>query len=144
MNQFGEFVPLGFSAVEAGIDRVARKLNMPGELRQDVILMRLVTCMARHYEELIGRVIRPQRLNPVMFKTLLMTFGSPANKVNPSRLSDVTGESRANMTRICDELCERGLIVRKASESDRRRVVVSLTGRRLLSAAFQPAPEPPE
>jgi MarR family transcriptional regulator, negative regulator of the multidrug operon emrRAB len=127
MNQIANPVSQGFCAVEEGIDRISRKAKTSPTAREDVVLMRLVTSMARHYDELVNRVIRPQRLNHVMFKTLLMAFGSPSNEVNPSRLSEVTGESRANMTRICDELGERGLISRHASQSDRRRVAVSLT-----------------
>jgi MarR family transcriptional regulator, negative regulator of the multidrug operon emrRAB len=127
MNQIPTPLAQGFCAIEEGIDRITRKLKASQDAREDVVLMRLVTCMARNYDEIVSRVIRPQRLNHVMFKTLLMAFGSSANEVNPSRLSEVTGESRANMTRICDELGRRGLIVRHASESDRRRVAVSLT-----------------
>ena len=127
MNHIIDPVPRNFCAIEEGIERIARKLKTPAYAREDVVLMRLVTSMARHYDEIVSHVIRPQRLNHVMFKTLLMAFGSPSNELNPSRLSAVTGESRANMTRICDELCERGLIVRHASESDRRRVVISIT-----------------
>jgi MarR family transcriptional regulator, negative regulator of the multidrug operon emrRAB len=127
MNHIIDTVPRNFCAIEEGIDRVTRKLKAPDYAREDVVLMRLITSMARHYDEITNRVIRPQRLNHVMFKTLLMAFGSPSNELNPSQLSTVTGESRANMTRICDELCERGLIVRHSSESDRRRVVISIT-----------------
>ena len=132
MNYLDTPTPDSFRAVEEGIERVSRKVASCS--RDDIILLRLVTYLARNYEEMISRIIRPLRLNEVMFKTLLMAFGSPANEVNPSRLSTVTGESRANMTRICDELSQRGLIKRHASDSDRRRVVVSLTsaGERLV------------
>ncbi|HEX6833552.1 MAG TPA: MarR family transcriptional regulator [Rudaea sp.] len=131
MNQFPS---CPFAKVEASIDRVTRKLSAEPAARDDVVLMRLVTGLARRYEELVNDAIRPQKLNHVMFKTLLMAFGSPDNEVNPSELSDATSESRANMTRICDQLCERGLIERRPSESDRRRIVVSLTaaGERLV------------
>src|SRR5450432_1358239 len=127
MNQKSISIPRGFCAVEEGIERITRKLRSPSHAREDVVLMRLVMSMARHYEEIINRIIRPQRLNHVMFKTLLMAFGSPTNEVNPSRLSEVTGESRANMTRICDELCQRGLVERHAGQTDRRRIAISLT-----------------
>jgi MarR family transcriptional regulator, negative regulator of the multidrug operon emrRAB len=127
MNHISNIAPQGFCAVEEGIERITRKLKAPARAREDVVLMRLVTSMSRHYEEIVNRIIRPQRLNHVMFKTLLMAFGSPTNEVNPSRLSEVTGESRANMTRICDELCRRGLIERHAGQTDRRRIAVSLT-----------------
>lgn len=134
MNHIKSTTPPCFLAVEEGIGRVTRKLNATSAARDDVVLMRLVTSLARRYDELVSEAIRPEQLNQVMFKTLLMAFGSPDNELNPSELSSATGESRANMTRICDQLCERGLIERHPAESDRRRIVVSLTpaGERLV------------
>jgi MarR family transcriptional regulator, negative regulator of the multidrug operon emrRAB len=127
MNHIKAPIPACFAAAEESIARVARKLNTTSAARDDVVLMRLVTSLARRYDELVSEAIRPEKLNQVMFKTLIMAFGSPDNELNPSELSSATGESRANMTRICDQLCERGLIERHAAESDRRRIVVSLT-----------------
>ena len=127
MNYKRPSTPPCFLAVEASIERVTRKLGESASARDDVVLMRLVTSLSRRYDEIINSAIRTEKLNHVMFKTLIMAFGSPDNEVNPSELSNATGESRANMTRICDQLCERGLIDRHAAESDRRRIVVSLT-----------------
>ncbi|MDR3385893.1 MAG: MarR family transcriptional regulator [Rudaea sp.] len=144
MNQLSDGTPKGFCAIEEGIERITRKLKSSTHSREDVVLMRLVTSMARHYEELVNRTIRPQHLNAVMFKTLLMAFGSPTNELNPSRLSEVTGESRANMTRICDELCQRGLIERHAGQTDRRRIAISLTatGERMVQKMLPLIGEP--
>ena len=121
-----------FAPIDQAIRHACAKTNSGS--RRDVVLMRLVTHLATGYHALIQRTIGPENLNPVMFMTLLLAFGSPDNEVNPSKLSETTGESRANMTRICDELCERGLIRRHAAQTDRRRVVVALTaaGERLL------------
>ena len=138
-----------FAPIEQAIGHVCAKTRSRGS-RQDVVLMRLVTHLATGYHALVQRVIGPERLNPVMFMTLMLAFGAPEDEVNPSQLSATTGESRANMTRICDELCERGLIRRHAALTDRRRVVISLTAagdrlvrkllpelRRLLRAAHE-------
>jgi len=46
---------------------------------------------------------------------------------NPSELCVITGETRANMTRICDELVDKGLMRRVTNQEDRRRVDLSLT-----------------
>ena len=134
MNHTKTSVPACFAKAEESIGRVARKVGAPNESRDDVILMRLITMLSRRYDELVSEAIDPEQLNSVMFKTLLMAFGSANNEVNPSELSSATGESRANMTRICDQLCDRGLIDRHAAESDRRRIVVSITpaGERLV------------
>jgi MarR family transcriptional repressor of emrRAB len=47
--------------------------------------------------------------------------------VHASMLSEATGETRTNMTRICDELARKGLLMRHAGVEDRRRVVLELT-----------------
>jgi MarR family transcriptional regulator, negative regulator of the multidrug operon emrRAB len=56
-----------------------------------------------------------------------MLYAQPENGINPSDLSDASGETRTNMTRICDELVRKGLIRRRASKEDRRRIVLEMT-----------------
>lgn len=46
---------------------------------------------------------------------------------NPSELADTMGYSRPRMTRILDDLVEKGLAVRSHDERDRRRVLVAAT-----------------
>ena len=132
MNYKNTAADTTFCPIEEAIRHVCSKTR--SDSRRDVVLMRLVTHLATGYHALIQRAIGPEHLNPVMFMTLLLAYGSPDNEINPSRLSETTGESRANITRICDELCDRGLIRRHAANTDRRRVVISLTaaGERLL------------
>jgi DNA-binding MarR family transcriptional regulator len=47
--------------------------------------------------------------------------------LNPCKLSDSLLSSRANITRLMDELVEFGWVERKGSTEDRRRVELSLT-----------------
>ncbi len=116
-----------FSEVEEGICRLTRRL--PELPKQEVILTRLYLHIAKALREAANHVLRPFDLNYVSFSTLMMLFGSCDNVVNPSKLCDVTGESRTNMTRIVDDLVARGYIKRHPSTDDRRRIVLTLTAK---------------
>ena len=124
MNEIVSLFP-PFAEVEEGICRLARRL--PELPKQEVILSRLYLHIAKALREVANQVLKPFDLNYVSFSTLMMAFGSPNNAVNPSKLCDVTGESRTNMTRIMDDLVARGFIKRRPSAEDRRRVVLTLT-----------------
>ncbi|MHB8533934.1 MAG: MarR family transcriptional regulator [Sulfuricaulis sp.] len=118
---------LPFSEVEEGICRLTQRL--PELPKQEVILTRLFLHIAKALREVANQVLRPFNLNYVSFSTLMMHFASPDNDVNPSKLCDVTGESRTNMTRIVDDLVARGYIKRHPSTDDRRRIVLTLTAK---------------
>lgn len=124
MNEITPSLP-PFSEVEEGICRLAELL--PELPKREVILSRLYFHIAKALRDVANQVLRPFNLNYVSFSTLMMLFGSPNDAVNPSKLCDVTGETRTNMTRIVDDLVARGFIKRRASAKDRRRVVLTLT-----------------
>ena len=66
---------------------------------------------------------------------MMMLYARPENLANPSDLCDATGETRGNMTRICDELVDKGWMLRVPNAEDRRRVDLSLSksGMKLLN-----------
>ncbi|GAA3452250.1 MarR family winged helix-turn-helix transcriptional regulator [Dactylosporangium matsuzakiense] len=66
-----------------------------------------------------------------------------AGPQNQRELSGRTGSDKSTMTRTIDELAARGLVVRRASASDRRVNVVELTdaGRERFAAAERVAAE---
>jgi MarR family transcriptional repressor of emrRAB len=84
------------------------------------------------------RQLEQQGLAFSSYVTLVSLYGLPEGQANPSELCLCTGETRANMTRICDELVARGLMDRVTSLEDRRRVDLTLTdkGRVLLEAVM--------
>jgi len=116
-----------FSEVEEGVCRVAARL--PGLPMEQVVLTRLYRHIAKSLSDMANHILKPFNLNEVSFSTLVMTFGSADNTISPSRLCDVTGESRTNMTRIMDDLEARGLIRRQSSAHDRRCVILRLTAK---------------
>ena len=77
--------------------------------------------------ERLGRLLEPHDLPSLGYITMMALYGRAENLANPSELSDATGETRGNMTRICDDLVDKGLMRRVPNAEDRRRVDLSLT-----------------
>ena len=88
------------------------------------ILMRTCNIMMN---ERVNGLLEPYGLTAVGYITLMALFGRVDNLANPSELSDLTGETRGNMTRICDDLVDKGLMRRVPNAEDRRRVDLSLS-----------------
>jgi len=113
-----------FAVIESSIDRVAKRLR--GAPVQDLVLIRLIKHLSAQFGANLGRMVRPAGLNEVSFRTLMMLYANDGG-VHASQLSDATGETRTNITRICDELARKGLLQRHPGIEDRRRVVLELT-----------------
>jgi len=116
----------GFELIEASIGRVAKRVH--GAPVQDIVLVRLIKHLSAQLGSHIGRIVRPIGLNEVGFRTLMMLYAN-AEGVHPSELSEASSETRTNTTRICDELERKGLLRRRPSVEDRRKVVLELTRR---------------
>jgi MarR family transcriptional repressor of emrRAB len=54
-------------------------------------------------------------------------YGTEGYTLNPSQLADAAGEKSANITRLSNQLCDKGLIERTASDEDRRKVTLTLS-----------------
>jgi len=126
-----------FSAAEARIAVSRQRLpNFPAQLST---LTRLGRHINKLSQESANLALRPHSLNLVAYNTLMMLYGTADDRLSPSQLADASGEKRTNITRICDELTEQGLIARVAGVDDRRSVVVSLTRRGIqLIESLQP------
>jgi MarR family transcriptional repressor of emrRAB len=114
-----------FALIESQIDRIkARLVDAPV---QDIVLVRLTKTLSAQLGHHLGQKVRPHGINEVGFRTLTMLYAQLDTGINPSDLSDASGETRTNMTRICDDLVRKGLIRRRPSTEDRRRIVLALT-----------------
>ena len=94
---------------------------------QAALIFRLYVHIVKGLTEISSEVLRDFDLTPVSFSVLMMLHGAREHALNPSLVCEVTGESRANMTRISDDLLSRGLIERVHSDDDRRRLVLTIT-----------------
>jgi MarR family transcriptional repressor of emrRAB len=88
------------------------------------ILMRSCNDMM---SERLGGLVAPFGLTALGYITMMALYSRPENLANPSELSEVTGETRGNMTRICDELVDKGWMRRVPNGEDRRRIDLSLS-----------------
>ena len=126
-----------FALIESQIDRVkARLTDAPV---QDIVLVRLIKHIYKVVHDDANAVLKPFGLNHPEYNLLMMMYGTPSGEMTPSDLADAAGEKSANITRLTNQLCEKGLIHRKGSNDDRRKVVLTLTpGGEALIESFLP------
>src|SRR5690606_25747593 len=72
-------------------------------------------------------VLKKHGLTNVSFTALMVLYGSENETQRASDLGEACSEKPANMTRICNELEQQGLIKRRSGVEDRRSVTISLT-----------------
>ena len=124
-----------FDATEARIHHTRERF--PGFPRDAAVLVRLIRHIHARLQDAANVVLREHGLNHTDYNILMMIYGSERNAVNPSQLGDAAGEKSANITRVCNALCDKELVDRVADPGgDRRKVVLSLTprGRRLIES----------
>ncbi|NNM51337.1 MAG: MarR family transcriptional regulator [Pseudomonadales bacterium] len=87
--------------------------------------------MIKHCAWLISDVmndaLKPFGLCYKNYVIMVLIYSNSDNTANPSDLCLGMGETRSNMTRLCDELVDRGWAQRVTNPEDRRRVDLSLT-----------------
>lgn len=127
-----------FAVTEARIDETRRRF--PAFPRDPAVLVRLIKHIQRHVHDAANAVLREHGLNHTDYNLLMMLYGSASGTITPSQLAEAAGEKSANITRICNTLCEKGWIDRIASADDRRKVQLSLTaeGRARIEAFLPP------
>ena len=110
----------------AAAERAHNRATGGGGLGDIAIYILMRTCNVMMHERL-GSLLEPHGLTPLGYMTMMALYSRVENLANPSELSDATGETRGNMTRICDDLVEKGWMKRVPNAEDRRRVDISLT-----------------
>ena len=93
----------------------------------DIAIYILVRSCNVMMSERLGNLLAPHDLTGLGYITMMALYSRAENLANPSELSEATGETRGNMTRICDELVDKGWMRRVPNADDRRRVDLSLT-----------------
>ena len=116
-----------FAATEQRIAVTRRK--QPDFPRSPAVLVRLIKRLHRHVQDDANALLRPFGINHPEYNILMMLYGTADNAMAPSALADAAGEKSANITRLTDRLCEKGLLVRSADADDRRRLTLSLTSK---------------
>ena len=110
----------------AAAERAHKRVTGDNGLGDVAIYILMRTCNIMMNER-AAKLLEPTGVTMVGYITMMMIYSRPENLANPSELSDATGETRGNMTRICDELVDKGWVRRVPNLEDRRRVDLSLT-----------------
>jgi MarR family transcriptional repressor of emrRAB len=122
-------------------DRLAvTRERYPAFPREPAMLVRLVKHIHKLVHDDANAALKPFGITHPEYNLLMMIYGTRDGAMTPSELSDAAGEKSANITRLTNQLCEKGLIDRAGSDADRRKVVLTLTAAgQALIEQFLPA-----
>lgn len=99
----------------------------PAFPRDAAVLIRLIKHIFKRVHDDANAMLRPYGINHPEYNLLMMLYGTEGYTLHPTELADAAGEKSANITRLTNELCDKGLIARHASDEDRRKVALTLT-----------------
>src|SRR5687767_3478894 len=120
----------------AAIDTSSPRLSagLPDIPLQLVVLMRLVRAASQGMSDYLGPFLRPSGFTESSLHTLMLLFASRDGAASPGMLCELVGQTRANMTRILENLSKGKLVSRATDGQDGRRQVIRITteGRRLI------------
>lgn len=102
--------------------RALPELLMPG-----TVMVRLLRATEFGLGNYFEPVFRAMGLTENTFHVLCLLMASESGSASPGELSEMVGTSRANMTRLLEELVEDGHVARSIDPRDARRHVISIT-----------------
>ncbi len=116
------------SSFEPFEERINRFTGLhPGSPRNEIVLNRLFFHVFKLAQERQNQNLSSFGLNGTTWLALIMIHATDENAIHPCDLSYAMTSSRTNITRLADELVEKGWVSRNASSEDRRRIELSLT-----------------
>lgn len=104
------------------MQRALPELLMPG-----TVMVRLLRATGFRLGNYFEPVFRSLGLTENTFHVLCLLLASESGTASPGELSEMVGTSRANMTRLLEELVEDGHVARSIDPRDARRHVISIT-----------------
>lgn len=99
----------------------------PAFPREPAVVVRLIKHIHKHVHDDANALLKPWGINHPEYNLLMMLYGTDGYTLNPSQLAEAAGEKSANITRLTNELCDKGLIERTASDEDRRKIALTLS-----------------
>jgi MarR family transcriptional repressor of emrRAB len=121
MNQMSD----SFRPFEAAIHRASQRVK--GMPAQEVLLTKLFQHVASRLTDYHDGLLKVHGVNHTEWSALVMLYASESGSLKPSELSAYMDSSRTNITRVADELVERGWVERCPCGEDRRQVYLRLT-----------------
>ncbi len=92
-----------------------------------LLTLRMFHHMPPRIRTYFGHYLQGNGLNETAWYALMVIFASPRQQTTPSQLSAILDLTRTSGTRLSDELVDKGWIVRKNCDQDRRQVILNLT-----------------
>jgi MarR family transcriptional repressor of emrRAB len=110
----------------------ARMPDFPEDLMR---LMRMTYHVQKRMKDLTNAALRKYDLVDASYMVLAVLYGSDDEASTASTLGEACMEKPANLTRVCNDLEQQGLIARGNRPGDRRCVMITLTdaGRDLIA-----------
>lgn len=102
--------------------RALPELSMPG-----TVMVRLLRITEFGLHNFFEPVFRSLGLTEHTFHILCLLVANESGSASPGELSEMVGTSRANMTRLLEELIEDGFVKRSIDPRDARRHIISIT-----------------
>lgn len=117
---------------------------LPDMPMANTVMVRLLRIGVFGMSDFFEPVFRALDLSENSFHVLCLLVAAEGGTESPSELSEMVGTSRANMTRILEELRADGYITRATAARDGRRQVISITaaGRRKVRDTVPRIAEP--
>jgi DNA-binding MarR family transcriptional regulator len=89
--------------------------------------MRLIISISKNLETKREKQMQKHGLHGLSWLVLVMTYSSEEQKMIPTQICTTLNQAKATMTRIIDELIDRGYLMREHDLVDRRKVFISIT-----------------
>lgn len=101
-------------------------MRYPAFPREPAVLVRLIKHLYKRLHTQGSVRLKPYGISPPEYEILMMLYGTPEQAITPTEVAEAASEKPANITRLTDQLCEKGLIARGSSPDDRRKIVLTL------------------
>ncbi|MDC8757563.1 MarR family transcriptional regulator [Janthinobacterium fluminis] len=116
-----------FDATYARLQNIRTRMpEFPLEL---VRLIRMTYHIQKGMKDLTNATLKKYDLVDASYMVLAVLYGTEGESSNACTLGMACHEKPANLTRVCNDLEERGLIHRGSRPGDRRSVMISLSDR---------------
>lgn len=94
----------------------------------EVLLTRLLFKTTKHFERIVDKkMIKCGGLTCTSWGVLMITYDSEEKKILPSELSDIMRHPKPTITRVVDDLINRGYLEREHDTIDRRKIFIKIT-----------------
>ncbi|HHW4679557.1 MAG TPA: MarR family winged helix-turn-helix transcriptional regulator [Xylella sp.] len=100
--------------------------RFPAYSRNQAVLLGLVKHIYKRVHTNCNRFLRRFGLSYPEYDILMMMYGTQDLSLTPTEVAEFSGEKPANVTRLTNSLCEKGLIRRSIHQNDRRKVTLTL------------------